>query len=520
MKLGIRKKLLIGFSLSALFTIIAGSGGLYSSSKLGGMLTEMYSGDLVPVVLLADANKNFLMKSRGCYRLIIENDEKEMKSIVAHVDDYTKVIDGSMAKYKAMIDNDEERQLFEQYEKAYGEFNRDYKSFVELALSNKNAEANTFMRMTVRPEINRIDGTFDRLVEYNRAFAQKANEVSGRQIQTTTVSLILTIIFAIMLSITVALLIVSSIMKVVTGIDSASDQVSSGTTQISASSEQLSQGASEQAASVEEVSSSLEEMTATIRQNADNASQTEKIAAKSANDAKEGGEAVGLTVTAMKQIAEKVSIIQEIARQTNMLSLNASIEAARAGDHGKGFAVVASEVQKLAERSQNAAIEISDLSTTSVGIAEKAGEMLTRLVPDIQKTAELVAEINAASGEQANGIQQINSAIQQLNTVVQQNASAAEELTATAEELASQTVQMKGSISFLKTGEKTEDVHPAPVKHIAEHRVSVGHIDLHKHQASPASKGISQSAAPAGVKKGVHIEMGKADSEDGDFERF
>ena len=113
-------------------------------------------------------------------------------------------------------------------------------------------------------------------------------------------------------------------------------------------------------------------------------------------------------------------------------------------------------MQKLAERSQNAASEISDLSSSSVGIAEKAGEMLAKLVPDIQKTAELVAEINAASGEQANGIQQINSAIQQLNSVVQQNASAAEELSATAEELSAQTVQMKGSISFLKTGSRSD----------------------------------------------------------------
>ena len=113
-------------------------------------------------------------------------------------------------------------------------------------------------------------------------------------------------------------------------------------------------------------------------------------------------------------------------------------------------------MQKLAERSQNAASEISDLSSSSVGIAEKAGEMLAKLVPDIQKTAELVPEINAASGEQANGIQQINSAIQQLNSVVQQNASAAEELSATAEELSAQTVQMKGSISFLKTGVRSD----------------------------------------------------------------
>ena len=142
---------------------------------------------------------------------------------------------------------------------------------------------------------------------------------------------------------------------------------------ISATAEQMSQGATEQASSAEEVSSSMEEMGSNIRQNADNAMQTERIAVKSAEDAKEGGKAVIQTVSAMKEIAGKISIIEEIARQTNLLALNAAIEAARAGEHGKGFAVVASEVRKLAERSQTAAAEISTLSVSSVDVAEKAG---------------------------------------------------------------------------------------------------------------------------------------------------
>ena len=247
--------------------------------------------------------------------------------------------------------------------------------------------------------------------------------------------------------------------EVVADVKTSSDNVASGSQQMSAGAEQLSQGTTEQAASAEEASSSVEQMNATIRQNADNASQTEKIARKSAGDALESGKAVNEAVNAMKVIAEKITIIEEIARQTNLLALNAAIEAARAGEHGKGFAVVAAEVRKLAERSQVAASEIGQLSGTSVDVAEKTKTMLAKLVPDIQKTSELVREITAASKEQASGADQINAAIQQLNQVVQQNAGASEELASTAQELASQAEQLTQSVSFFKMGQ--DEAKPA-----------------------------------------------------------
>jgi len=218
-------------------------------------------------------------------------------------------------------------------------------------------------------------------------------------------------------------------------LSSASKQMATGLDGIAQSSQQLSQGSSEQAASAEQVSASVEEMGANIKQNADNSFQTEKIATKAAGDAKEGLNAVRETVSAMRQIAERVAIIEEIASQTNMLSLNASIEAARAGEHGKGFAVVASEVGKLAERSKTAAGEISVLSQQSVEIADRAGTLLEGMVPDIQKTADLVQEISVASREQDSGTQQIGQAMTQLDSVIQQNASIAEEFSATSEEM-------------------------------------------------------------------------------------
>jgi methyl-accepting chemotaxis protein len=237
---------------------------------------------------------------------------------------------------------------------------------------------------------------------------------------------------------------------VVNEIKSAVDNVASGSRQMSATSEELSQGANEQASSAEESSASMEQMAANIKQNADNAQQTEAIATRAAEDAQKGGEAVAKTVDAMKEIAEKITIIEEIARQTNMLALNAAIEAARAGEAGKGFAVVADAVRKLAERSQAAAGDIGSLSSTSVEIAENAGEMLNKIVPDIRKTAELVQEINAASTEQNSGANQINRAIQQFDSVTQQNAASAEEMSSTSEELAAMAEQLQATISYFK----------------------------------------------------------------------
>jgi methyl-accepting chemotaxis protein len=224
----------------------------------------------------------------------------------------------------------------------------------------------------------------------------------------------------------------------------------------------------------------------------------------------------------MKEIAGKITIIEEIARQTNLLALNAAIEAARAGEHGKGFAVVASEVRKLAERSQTAAGEISHLSSSSVQIAEKAGEMLTKLVPDIQKTAELVQEISASSREQDTGAGQINMAIQQLDQVIQQNAGAAEELASTSEELASQADLLQTSISFFKTDESGAARRSGREIKRPEHKVKVAHLgrEIKTVEGPKAAKTI---AGRSEVRRGIAMDMGEGgrkDEGDKEFEKY
>ncbi len=297
--------------------------------------------------------------------------------------------------------------------------------------------------------------------------------------------------------------------QIVYEVQTAAENVASGSEELSVSAQSLSVGSTEQASATEEISSSMEEMSANIQKNTDNAQQTEKISAKASSNAKDSGEAVTGATTAMKEITEKINIIQEIARQTNLLALNAAIEAARAGEHGKGFAVVASEVRKLAERSHNAAEEITELAKNSLGVAEKAVEMLDVLVPDIGKTADLVSEITASSTEQNQGAGQIVKAINDLDKVVQSNAGASEEMASTAEELSSQAQQLQSSISFFKIDNRIRNQTQVAKQEPVQTRQVTRQVPAQTKPIAPKTDG------------GMKLDLGGGvDNEDQDFERF
>jgi methyl-accepting chemotaxis protein len=500
--LKLQPKLMMGFLSIALVAVMIGVVGIFTNKKIIDADREMHEKISVPLVYLNAISTNF-ERARSAYgAAVLESDPRKIRLDIERRKENSKEIAINIAAYEKTILTDEGRALYDRFIQNRVNLIRDVEKVESLAMENKDEEAIRFMNegslnRTVIEEQNIIQA----MVASKNALGAQLALSNARLATASTDTMITAILLGVLVAIGIGMLMsrmitqplvealdsanrvaegdmtvvlhsrsndevgqlvdalsnmVRRVSDVIADVHLAADRVASGSQELSMASETMSQGTIEQTAAAEEASTSTKAMVLNISQNADNARQTDGIASRSAQDAKIGGESVQQTVDAMKKIADKISIVEEIARQTNLLALNAAIEAARAGEHGKGFSVVASEVRKLAERSQLAAAEINQLASSSVEIAVKAGNMLAKLVPDIQKTADLVQEISSASAEQSTGAARINRSIQQLDQVIQQNASASAQMSGTSEELAAQAVQLKTAIAFFKLKNNNE----------------------------------------------------------------
>lgn len=494
--LSVGSRITIGFATVITITVFLAA---FFFTRLEAISTDEDSivQDAMPgVYLIGQVEAKVRTEVVDRYRQALSPNDFELNRATEDIRRLEQGINECLANYEKTISRADDRRLFEAIKAAQPAFAAANEAVEQLVVQHKTDEALKLIQAKVLPAFDTLNVAIRAEVEGNKAFGDAADGQIETTMKHAKIGLLIGLVLACGAAVTIAVVITRSITRplaaaavavervaggdltatiathakdeigriceamntmigslrdIIGEIATATTNVASGSEQMSATAEQLSQGAAEQAAAAEESTSSMEEMAASIERNADNAKQTDKIASKAAEDAKTGGDSVARTVAAMREVAEKITIVEEIARKTDLLALNAAVEAARAGEHGKGFAVVASEVRKLAERSQAAAAEISKITGAGVQVAEQAGEMLGKLVPDIRKTAELVQEIAAASAEQNTGATQVNKAIQQLDQVIQENSSASEEMASTAEELATQAQQLQSAIAFFKT---------------------------------------------------------------------
>lgn len=524
-------KLILAFVVTSLITAVVGYVGIRNMGTINVLADDMYANQALGINYIEQANVDLLFVDRAEKNVLLSSTPEERSQYLASYTKNLNLLDSNLAKAKPLMLSADGQKLLKQLDDALVAWEPVSKEVISLAEQEGLDKTRQSVALSMGDARQKLTAVDKLMVDISN---RKKNEADQASIEAAGIyhqSMLLMILFVIggvviglVLGILISRLIsvplkigvkiadalsngdltqrisikrndeigqlsealntmVEKLTSVVADIQQGASNVSSGSQELSATAQQLSQGASEQAAAGEEVSSSMEQMSANIRQTTDNASQTEKIALKAADDGTRGGEIVVKTTSAMKAIAGKIGIVEEIARQTNLLALNAAIEAARAGEHGRGFAVVAAEVRKLAERSQIAAKEISELSVSSVQIAEEAAQMLEAMVPNIRRTADLVQEITGASVEQNAGAGQIDKAITQLDQVIQQNASAAEELASTSEELASQAEQLSATIEFFQlrkdAGHNVEAIHGENAKKSPAARIKATHATVH-----------------------------------------
>ncbi len=391
---------------------------------------------------------------RATKSIILSKSETDIDRFKQQIENSEAAFENSMARLKTLVVGANQTTRLEAIHSNYNNYKNLVTQVVQIASENGSHRAFTLMNGAGAAVLKTAESKVNEMLDYNAA-NKKESQLEADTLYAHARNIMLGL-FAVSLfgGLMMIAFMMTRLKQIVGQIADAVHQVSYGSTETKSAAQMIAEGSTEQAASLEQVSSSMEEMSSNISHSAQNAQQTEQIARKASEDAQSSGGAVQESVHAMREISEKIAIIEEISRQTNLLALNAAIEAARAGEHGKGFTVVAAEVRKLAERSQKAAAEIVDRARSSLDVSERAGEMLKQLVPNIQKTAELVQEISSASKEQDVGAAEINKAIQQLDEVVQQSAASSEELASTATQMDEQATSLNVSLGLLMKQDK------------------------------------------------------------------
>jgi methyl-accepting chemotaxis protein len=473
MKLSV--KLIGGFIIVAVITLIVGFVGWYGVSRISAHLTEVGVVRLPSIQALLIINQaQTEVDSAENALLTVELDAESRQAQYNRIDGAFKRADDAWKIYEPLPQTDEEKEVWGKFVPAWDKWAKDDAEFIRLSKefdAGKSEDTHKAMiqqaLVTNGISFSAAESLLDKIVQINETVADNEKKASASDASMITIlaisGMLAGTVIAVLLGIFLSISITKPMLSAVNGLNEGAQQVAAASEQLSASSQQLAEGNSEQASSIEETSSTMEESASMVQQNSENTKQAAMLAGQTKAAADKGnGEmqdmmaSMGEIKRSSDQISKIIKVIDEIAFQTNILALNAAVEAARAGDAGMGFAVVAEEVRNLAQRSAQAAKDTAaiietniELSEKGVNVAKKVGESLSEITVQAKKVNELMDEIAAASQEQTQGIGQINKAISQMEKVTQMSAASAEECASSSEELSAQALNMKEIVQQL-----------------------------------------------------------------------
>ncbi len=535
----ISRRIISGFAVLLLIVIGLGSFAIWRGQMLQQAIMHLGDNSLPSVLTLRTAGGATRDNISTTLRYA-EATPEERKALEEEIAANRAEIDAAFKQYEGLISDSEDRRLFDETKRTRAAFASVRTRYLELIRQDKAEEAKKLLAEQVLPAFGDSVKAIDASIGYNEKLAadvsKESKEASQAGIRLITLALVLSLAVACVL----IWRIVSSTNRVLRelagNLDQGATQTASAAGQVSAASQNLSSGASEQAASVEETSASLEEISSMIRSTADNAEKAKALAGEAHAVAQAGSRTMVEMTQAMAgidsssaEVAKIVKNIDEIAFQTNILALNAAVEAARAGEAGAGFAVVADEVRSLAQRSAAAAKETADKIEAAIASSRngsvscaKVGESLTQIASKVSATDALVAEIATAAREQAQGIEQINTAITQMDQVTQSNSASAEESASAAEELDAQAASLKdmvGKLRELVGGASTVSaVAPSPAPARASHIA----VFTSQPAARPRPRPQTQKTLGAGQRKAIPMpgDAHPAEDDDANFKNF